>query len=76
MPLGPFGDALLRYEAVLDRCFHRDTFLLHQLQESAKQSSGASAKKNGKAAPELIDGDIESPWASYRNIGETAKQSQ
>ena len=50
-------DAVMKYESDLDRGFHRDTFLLLQLQKGSEESAvlprGIPAKSNGKT----IDGD-------------------
>jgi hypothetical protein len=54
-------DAVMKYESDLDRGFHRDTFLLLQLQQLSEQGAALSPGKPAQSASKTIEGDIEKP---------------
>lgn len=59
---------LLKYEAVLDRSFHRDLILLLQLKSAASAAPTLSAKKPPKSERSLI-GDQENSNAADQAVG-------
>lgn len=66
---------LLKYEAVLDRTFHRDLFLLQQLQEASSFAPALSVKKLPKSERGLI-GDQANSNAADQAVGSPAVITQ
>lgn len=54
-------EGVMRYESDLDRGFHRDTFLLLQLQQLSQQSMAATPRKPAQSASKTIEGNTEKP---------------
>jgi hypothetical protein len=54
-------DAVMKYESDLDRGFHRDTFLLLQLQQLSEPSAALPPKKPAQSASKTIEGDLKKP---------------
>ena len=56
-------EGVLQYESILDRGFHRDTFLLLQLQQLSEPSATLPPKKAAQSAGKTIEGDLKKPVA-------------
>jgi hypothetical protein len=52
---------IMKYESSLDHGFHRDTFLLLQLQQLSEQGAALPRKKLPQSASQPIEGDTEKP---------------
>ncbi len=53
-------EGVMQYESILDRGFHRDTFLLLQLQQLSEQSTSSSPKKP-QSTSKTIEGNTKKP---------------
>ena len=60
-------DPVMRYESLLDRGFHRDMFLLLQLQALSEQSTASSSKK--PTAVKTIEGITKEPGERVNGNG-------
>ena len=60
-------DPVMRYESLLDRGFHRDLFLLLQLQALSEQSTASSSKK--PTAVKTIEGVTKEPGERVNGNG-------
>jgi hypothetical protein len=54
-------EGVLQYESILDRGFHRDTFLLLQLQQLSEPSAALPPKKPAQSTSQTMEGEIEKP---------------
>jgi len=48
---------VMQYESILDRGFHRDTFLLLQLQQLYEQSTASSTRKPQSTTKTIVEGN-------------------